>query len=174
MVVRREEMKLSSIIRKSLSLVFLVLCTAIIAYGQEKEYYIERHAVSLQFAGVFRGAQTSYHYTINPRAKIMWSPNLGVGVGFSDDYDIAPLAYYNVGVNMAYGRKNRLVVGLNRYYNTLFRGSRTISLDVGYINFGKNHFFFSATARFNYYTVSDVSQYFPFNIDIPISLGWNF
>jgi len=164
---------MKSLIRKVLILVIIASSTST-SYGQEKEYYIEQHAVSLQFAGVFRGVQASYHYNINPGTNIMWSPNLGVGVGFSDDYDIAPLSYYNVGVNMAYGGKNRLVVGVNRYYNTLFRGSRTISLDLGYMNFGKNHLFFSATARFNYYTVSDVSQYFPFNIDIPISLGWNF
>lgn len=137
--------------------------------GQEKEYYIGRHAASLQYDARPWGVQANYHYIFNPKAKFMWMGKAGIGYS-----PFEPWPFYNVGIDLAYGGKNRLFLGVGGYYNAGYIGSKFLAGDIGYLLLGKKHIFFTAAFRIFYGPYCDCQRFSPFQPDLFLSLGWNF
>jgi len=158
-------MKLSRFIVKLLLLVLFAIVSST-AYGQEKEYYLGHHAVSLEYSFFLRGIQADYRYIINPKAKLMWMPKIGIGQ--------SPEIYYTAGLDFAYGGKNRLVLGVRGYYNLGRIGSEVLASNLSYLHFGKKRMFYSITFRLLYSLDCDCLKISPFFIDSLFSLGWKF
>ncbi len=157
---------------KKAILVLLFGLAANLACGQEragKEYYIGRHATSLQYAAHIFGIQPNYHYIFNPRARFMWMGKAGIGYS-----PFEPWPYYNVGIDLAYGGKNRVFVGVGAAYNVAATDSKFLSGDIGYLLLGKKHLFFSITLRVYYEPYCDCPRFSPFWPDLLFSLGWAF
>ncbi len=160
-------MKLNRHMKKSF--LILLVFSAIAAKGQEKEYHLGHHAVSVEnnFA-YFLGLQLNYHYIINPKDRFMWMPK--VSVGYSP-YE--PWPYYDWGLDMAFGDKNRLVLGLGGAYIGPI-DYKMITGDVRYLNYGKKHLFFFLTYRVNYEYQCECDDIGPFSSQVRVAIGWKF
>ena len=153
-------------------LVILLVLFAIEAKSQQKEYHLGHHAISLEndFAQLV-GLQVNYHYILNPKDRVMWMPK--VSIGYSP---FEPSPYYDWGIDMAYGGKNRLVLGLGGTYNRYLRNSKTITGEIRYLNYGKKHLFYFFTYRTFYeYTCSSCDS-FKESLGMAVlgAIGWKF
>jgi len=153
--------------KKALLILFVLF--AGVVQGQEKEYYIGKYGTSLQASVIAVGIQANYHLFINPKAKFMTIPKVGIGYGLAQ----LPL-YYNVGIDLAYGGKNRIFLGLGGYYNLGYTESKDVYGDVGYLLLGKKHLFLNLTFRIHYELTCECKQISPFFGDFLFGLGWKF
>jgi len=94
------------------------------------------------------------------------------GIGYSR-FQGSPF-YYNAGIDLAYGGKNRLVGGLGFYYNAGYTGSKLLNGNLGYLLFGKKHIFFTTTVGLYYDPNCNCPDFSPFELDLLLALGWKF
>ena len=154
---------------KKVFTLLLAIGFSVLAYGQQKEYYLGHHAVSIEnnFA-IFVGLQLNYHYIINPKSRFMWMPRIAVGYS---PYE--PWPYYDLGIDMAFGGKNRLVLGLGGIYIQPIN-YQVVAGDIRYLNYGKKHLFFFLTYRINYDYRCECDQIVPFSSEFRAAVGWKF
>jgi len=147
----------------------LLLFAAGVAYSQEKDYYLGHHAISLEYApSLLVGLQINYHYILNPKDRVMWMPK--VSVGYSP-FESSP--YFDWGLDMAYGGKNRLVLGLGGVYIKPLN-YKLITGDIRYLNYGKKHLFYFLTFRINYDYMCDCDKISPIAPEFRAAIGWKF
>ncbi len=175
MVVRREEMKLSNQFNKKLLLVLLPVFISSLAFSQKKEYYLNKNMVGLQYYTLHVLVQANHYHIYNPKEKFMWMSKLGVVYGPLEAHPW----HYQTGALLAYGGKNRVVIGLGGDYNPGFKDLQdelNFTGEIGYMVFGKKRLFLGTTILFLFNPFYKDPR-FNWNYSEPnliFTLGWKF
>jgi len=157
-------------------LIILFVFAAGAAHSQKKEYYLNNNILGLQYYSLHVLLQVNHYHIFNPKEKFMWMSKLGVVYG---PLEVHPW-HYQAGAMLAYGGKNRVVIGLGGDYNPGFKDLQdelNFTGEIGYLAFGKKRLFFGTTILFYFNPFYESPLFEGWNYSEPnliFTLGWKF